>query len=77
MTQSRDEYLTQTAVTLITTIRNSRLYDAELWRRVIAIRNFGNLPQPTTSIVDRTDQLVTCTKTRFRCVVHQSEFIAR
>jgi hypothetical protein len=35
MTQSRDEYLTQTAVTLITTIRNSRLYDAELWRRAI------------------------------------------
>jgi hypothetical protein len=30
MTQFRDEYLTQTAVTLITTIRNSRLYDAEL-----------------------------------------------
>jgi len=25
MTQSRDEYLTQTAVTLITTISNSRL----------------------------------------------------
>jgi hypothetical protein len=35
MTRSRDEYLTQTAVTLITTIGNSRLYDAELWRRPI------------------------------------------
>ena len=35
MTQSRDEYLTQTAVTLITTIRNSHLYDAELSRSAI------------------------------------------